>query len=202
MDSWTLDSTGHLLNYMQTDKYDEIIVINMKNDDVNIWKGKYGSISKQSNIKSIDENGDSIFIVNNDENGKGVFETLAKSCGIEWQQIKTGDEVENSINYVTTSHTEGEDGSAFNLITGQLCVDGNLVTKIREANHSHPRNSMFPSGMRSGDKSGDIFFARWLDRLAGSNVKYNIFTPRNGKYTNYNANSKVEDFISTYSDMW
>ena len=75
MDSWTLDSTGHLLNYMQTDKYDEIIVINMKNDDVNIWKGEYGSISKQSNIKSIDENGDSIFIVNNVENGKAIFYT-------------------------------------------------------------------------------------------------------------------------------
>ncbi|MDE6511520.1 MAG: hypothetical protein K2L00_05455, partial [Muribaculaceae bacterium] len=136
------------------------------------------------------------------ENGKGVFETLAKASSIEWQHIKTGDGIESSINYVTTSHKEGEDSSAFNLITGRLCVEGNLVTEIREANHSHPGNRMYPSGMRSNDKDGDIFFARWLDRLAGSKVNYNIFTPRNGKYTNYNANSKEEDFISTYSGMW
>ena len=76
------------------------------------------------------------------------------------------------------------------------------MTKIREANHSHPGNTMLPSGIKSNDKDGDVFFARWLNSLAGYNVIYNIFTPGNGKYTNYNANSKEDDFISTYSGMW
>lgn len=70
------------------------------------------------------------------------------------------------------------------------------------ADHSHPGNRMFPSGMRDGDKEGDIFFARWLDRLAGYKVSYSIFTPCNGRYTNYNAKSKEMDFISKYSGMW
>ena len=204
-DSWTLDEMGNIILYIVTDKYDEIIAINRKNEDIHIWKGEYGSISKQSNINSRDDDGDYVFIIDNDENGKGVFESLAKSCVIEWQHIKTGDGVESCINYVTSSSTKGEDGSAFNLITDRLSVEGTLVTIIREANHSHPGNRMFPSGMRPNDKDGDIFFARWLDGLAGYNIKYNIFTPgigKNGKYINFNANSREEGFVSTYSGMW
>ncbi len=202
MDTWTLDSEGHLVSHVEHDEYDEIVV-SYGDDRADVsWRGGYGSISKQSNIKRSDENGDSVIILNNDEDGIGVFETLAKACGIEWQHLKTGDGVENSVNYVTSSHIKGEDGSAFNLITGRLCVDGVLVTRIREANHSHAGNRMFPSGMGAHDKEGDIFFARWLDRLAGYKISYNIFTPGYGKYINYNANSKEIEFMSTYSGMW
>ena len=202
MDTWTVDEMGNLINYEVHDKFDKIIVQNANNKEIGNWQGDYGSISKQSTIRCNDEDGDTIFIVDNDENGRGIFEMLARNCGTEWQHLVTGDGVESSINYVSSSRKKGEDSSAFNIIKGQLSADGLLLTVIREAIHSHPGNRMFPSGMKPTDTEGDIFFARWLDGLSRTKVTYKIFTPGNGRYTLFNSNSQEEDFLSTYQGMW
>ena len=202
MDIWSLDEEGHVISSESFEGFDMLLVYDQDMKLKGNWTGDYGSITNQSSRKGVNGSEYAFFEAKDDKIGTSIFEFLADNTTVEWQQLKTGDGVENSINYVTSSHKKGEDGSAFNLITSRLCVEGTLVTKIREANHSHPRNTMLPSGIKSNDKDGDIFFARWLDCLAGYNVIYNIYTPGNRKYTNYNANSKEDDFISTYSEMW
>ncbi len=68
--------------------------------------------------------------------------------------------------------------------------------------HSHPGDTLYPSGLEDNDDKGDIFFARWLDHLAGYKIRYNLYAPGYRKYKSYNANSTLMDFISTYEDMW
>ena len=64
-----------------------------------------------------------------------------------------------------TSHKKGEEYGAGDMMNNVL----SLGYTIREHRHNHPSNSSIPSGMYKGDKQGDIFFAKNLDKVAKKN---------------------------------
>ncbi|MDE6741458.1 MAG: hypothetical protein K2J58_03915, partial [Muribaculaceae bacterium] len=41
MDTWTMDETGHLINYEVHDEYDRIVVNNANNEEIANWQGDY-----------------------------------------------------------------------------------------------------------------------------------------------------------------
>ncbi|MDE6787634.1 MAG: hypothetical protein K2J46_11440, partial [Muribaculaceae bacterium] len=191
-DSWTLDEMGNIMNYTVTDKYDEIIAINRKNDDVHVWKGEYGSIKQKSDNKSKNE---SIltFSIGDDETGLSVFEFLADNSAVEWSVLHTGLKEDNIENVVTTSHQKKSEAGATAYI-----VDNIFEIDIRSAIHSHPSGIEYPSGLDwDSENPGDVQFAGWVDRVnKKTQATYKIYNPLKKTYIEYNSESTHFDFLN------
>ena len=189
-DTWTLNSTGNLISREEHDRFDRIIVNNTNNEAMGTWQGDYGSISAHTSITEDTGMTYSVFEAINDETGTEVFEFLSKKTSVEWSQFKTGSTTE-SINYLTSSHEADTDSSAVRFIDGR----GSYIP-IREWTHSHPNNTPYPSGLNVGDKSGDVPFARKIDRINSIKAIYRIYIPRDGSYVDYS--SSASDFDDVY----
>ncbi|MDE5848939.1 MAG: hypothetical protein K2H38_02240, partial [Muribaculaceae bacterium] len=189
-DSWTLDEMGQIMNYTVTDKYDEIIAVNRKNEDVHVWKGEYGSIQMKSDQKG---NNSSIltFSCGNDETGLSVFEFLADNSSVEWSVLQMGLREDNIENVITTSHEPKSEAGATAFI-----VENIFEIDIRNAFHSHPSGIEYPSGLDwDPENPGDVQFAGWVDRInKNSQATYKIYNPLKKTYTEYNRESTNFDF--------
>ena len=105
-----------------------------------------------------------------DEKSKQLFEFLSKNSKVEWSRSMVGDEGDQGLNYITTSHEKGIDYGGGDLYNTQL-----LTYTYRGNDHSHDNNTTTVS-------PGDVGFATTVQKLH-PNAKFNIFTPINGKYT-------------------
>ena len=190
MDSWTLDEMGNLMSHIETQQYDEIISVNRKNENVNIWKGDYGSIKQWSDSKSNDRS-ILVFSSGNDETGLSVFEFLAENSSVEWSVLQTGLREDNIENVITTSHEPKSEAGATAFI-----VENIFEIDIRNAFHSHPSGIDYPSGLDwNPKKPGDVQFAGWIDRInSNTQARYKIYNPREKKYIEYNSGSSYFDF--------
>lgn len=190
-DSWYLDEMGFVMNYMITDKYDEIIAINRKTEDVNVWKGKYGSIRQKSDKES---KGESIltFSSGNDETGLRLFEFLADNSSVEWSVLQTGLSEDKIENVITTSHDKKSEAGATAYIVENL-----FKIDIRNAFHSHPSGIEYPSGLSWYPRNpGDVQFAGWVDGInKNTQAIYKIYNPLKKSYIEFNRESTNFDFL-------
>jgi hypothetical protein len=133
--------------------------------------------------KAQDSNGNifpvemNVYTTFGDDKSTAFFEFAAKNSDVEWSQVKA--EIAGSVGYEEVNYigtTIGSDGmDASQSYIESFIPDG--VT-IREANHSHPNNSITVS-------QGDVNVATKIQSRF-SNATFNIFTPSNSKYTPYN----------------
>ena len=65
--------------------------------------------------------------------------------------------------------------------------------KLREIDHNHPRNTLYPSGVYTGNK-GDILVAKQITDIFGSSVILKIYIPVTDEFIEYNSNSNFSDF--------
>jgi hypothetical protein len=98
---------------------------------------------------------------------------------------------------LTTSHEEKRESGMTYLINGQL----RFGYTAREFNHSHPNNTPYPSGSFDHPKTGqpagtwgDVGFANGVSNIFKGNVKYNIYTPKDKSYINFNGNSSYKNY--------
>ncbi len=197
-DIWCINTTGHLVSSLTFETFDMMMVFDKSNKIKNIWKGKYGTISEQfSNNDPSAPSNLMGFEINGDVTGTEIFELFANNTSVEWSHLKTGDNTGLNTNFVSTTHFPNKDASAFILITKRL----NKIP-IREYIHNHPSNTSYPSGMKSNDKSGDVFFARWLDKINPISATYKIYTSADRMYTFYNSQSKKCDFFKSLQEIY
>ncbi|MDE6549647.1 MAG: hypothetical protein K2L22_11685 [Muribaculaceae bacterium] len=202
MDIWSLDEEGHVISSESFEGFDMLLVYDQDMKLKGNWTGDYGSITNQSSRKGVNGSEYAFFEAKDDKIGTSIFEFLADNTTVEWQQLKTGDNEIDNPNYIPTSHSHEENATSFFMVSN-LCKNGVLQTPIREAIHNHPNKTRYPSGMRSGDKSGDIFFARWIDEININNVNcvYKIYAPLDypvySRYVIYKANSVFYEFLNS-----
>jgi len=178
--------------------FDMIMVLDNEKKITGSWKGDYRTISDQfSKGKPSDSATFTGFEINGDIAGTEIFELLADKTSVEWSQLKTGDNADESANYVSTTHLKGKDASAFIMITEHLSEK-----PVREYIHNHPSNTPYPSGMEPGDTSGDVFFARWLDKINPVSATYKIYTPKDRSYIRYNSDSKLYEFMKSLPELY
>jgi RHS repeat-associated protein len=138
-----------------------------------------------------------IYKIRGDSIATVLFKFMVKNTPVEWSQIMTGVEGNKGLNFLTTTREERIEAGAGDLIHGQL-YNGYSIRKLI---HSHPGNTPYPSGLNDPEKkSGDIGFAKvigeWYKERYKKQVQpiFQIFTPTDGNYINYNANSEKSDF--------
>lgn len=197
-DIWEFDKDGNLKRIENKDM-DKIIVNNKMNfrneidyDDEGFAKFElvlpYGTINLENKFNQKENL--LVLSVKGAKYGKSVFEFLSKACDVEWSQAKT-DFLNSCINYVTTNHKTDNEGG----LTYFLSDNPSIISRVFEANHSHPNNHKFPSGMPPAINSGDIGFAKWLNSFRTfkssiwpknfDTIKTNIYIPSLNKYYPY-----------------
>ena len=196
MDIYNVDATGHLFNYESFDEFDMVLVYGSDMKIKNNWIGNQGSIKNGSSRKSESGIEYTVFEAKDDDVGTSIFEFLAENTSVEWSQFKTGNNTPFT-NYLTSSHEVEADSSAAEIIDGTLSS-----TPIREWIHSHPNNTPYPSGLNVNDKTGDIPFARKIDRMNTIRAKYSIYLPGSGRYVDYtSASSDFDDKYDRYFNI-
>jgi len=124
------------------------------------------------------------------EQATNFFEFAANNSNVEWGINKFSD----GNNFVITSHTETAEYGGTEIMLDKAL---NLQSKILiESDHSYPGGIEYPSGRlpqgEKGSRGGDIAVSKWLDKKFPTHeIKYNIYTPSNGKYTRYTSDTFI-----------
>lgn len=116
--------------------------------------------------------------VTGDENSTTAFEFLADNTDVEYSHVQTGEEGDNAVNFISTSHLGSEDRSGGNIMEATLKKDidfgnGIVIKKtgdVRSHTHNHPR-SPNPS-------TEDYKMTRRYQEYP--HIKYSIFTKSDG----------------------
>ena len=114
MDVFLFDQKGYLLERIADDKKDLIQMQIGSGDDARIIDGpqfEYGTVENCRTIPGIEGKSDqgTILQIRGDANGQSVFEFFADKGVVEFSHFETGTEGNNGLNFITTSHQDGED---------------------------------------------------------------------------------------------
>jgi RHS repeat-associated protein len=125
-----------------------------------------------------------------DKQGTALFEFAADNSDVEFGILKFGD----GTDYVTTSHSPTSEVGSRGLEDDPI-LNLNLSDLV-EQDHSHPGGIHYPSGrVPEGvdDKpTADIGMAKRTEKRA-PNVKFNIYTPSDKKYTPYTSSDHTPE---------
>ena len=146
MDVFRFDQKGYLLERIADDKKDLIQMQIGSGDDARIIDGpqfEYGTVENCRTIPGIEGKSDqgTILQIRGDANGQSVFEFFADKGVVEFSHFETGTEGNNGLNFITTSHQDGEDFCGGALIKFQLQYGYTVRTHI----HYHPSQNLNPS---------------------------------------------------------
>lgn len=145
-DIFRFNQKGELLERITDDTKDLLQMQIGAGDDVKIIDGpqfEYGTIENCRTIPGIEGRNDkaTILQIRGDENGKSAFEFFADNGSVELSHFQTGLEGDNGLNFITTSHTVGEEFGGGALIKFQLTYD----YTVRTHTHYHPSQNLNPS---------------------------------------------------------
>ncbi len=186
-DDYRMDRDGNMTLVKQADAENHTIYATNskggidKKNSVQVSKDVLSSKITES-VNTRDSNGNTstaqveVFTAFGDKQSTAFFEFAAKNSDVEWIQVKAtvdGAQGYEQVNYIGTSHTDGNDASQSFI----LSFVSNGVT-VREANHDHPNNTTTVS-------QGDIRVATKVQSRF-PNATFNIFTPGDSQYTPYN----------------
>ncbi len=214
MDIWEIDNEGRIRNRIKDKTQDAFYMVTKDSDgnyqrtfttdadgnkNYNSISFEYGTVESQRSI-SFSPDGKAkdthdMYKVRGDDHGTELFEFMSNnvtgSTGIEFSQIKTGQEGNKGLNFITTSHEIQKESGAKYLINGQL----RYGYYIREFTHSHPNNP-YPSGLRDG--SSDISVIRSISSInkfwGTKEPKYYIYHVPTKQMIQFNTKSKRSDF--------
>lgn len=124
-----------------------------------------------------------------------LFEFMADNTNVEIGITKLNDD----RSFITTSHENGRDAGSTGI--RQIKELGVGAKNMVELTHSHPLGIKVPSGAPTGNEppTGDVKIARGIGSV-NPNVRFNIYTPSDGKYTPFSGSTKKEalpEFIIT-----
>lgn len=185
LDDYQLDKkTGMIVMIRETTDDHDVLFASKDNGkvdngkSVNVQKGVLNNIKEGTVTADGKETGFS-YLKTSEAQGSSLFEFLADNSNIEWGITKFSD----GENYVTTSREWGRELGGTGIITN---VPGLAQKNVTEHDHSHPGGIDYPSGMvpeGMESTSGDVASAKAQERrFPNSNIKFNIYTPSNGKY--------------------
>jgi len=176
---------------------DRLIVTKENGEKITSQEYAKGTIKSSKSYTEKDGTKWSYLRVKGDDDGKSMFEFLAKNTEQEWGHTKLGDkEGAKGLNYLTTSYEKSTE-SGFGLLIDKKLSYSNYT--LREHNHNHPSGSSYPSGSSdrrsTGEKAGTWGDIKALDDYSNifnvKSAKYHIYTTADGgKYTEYNKNTR------------
>ena len=150
MDIYEMGSWGNVIRCIKSEDYDSIRLILNNGTEVESNHLPKGAIQKQWQDETNTKN--DYFEVIGDENSEYLFKFLADNTDVEFTHVQTGDEGDDAVNYISTSHMSREDRSGGNIMTGLLKRDidfgnGIVIEKtgnVRNHTHNH-KVSIYPS---------------------------------------------------------
>ena len=107
------------------------------------------------------------------ENGRALFEFFADNTNVEWGHFLIGIAGDNGLNSIATSHQEDSNAASADRYNTRYIYG----YTIREYNHSHPKNTSYPSNK-------DTDFARKIEQRA--NRRWMVPDPLGEKYRGIN----------------
>ena len=198
-DEYFIGPTGIITKTNKTEEFDRIILVDAEGNTRKAANGEdlsvqysYGTLSLEKGLSAVDGNGNKqeydVLSIKGDDNGTKLFKFLSDNItsesSVEFGQIKTGNS-KQGINYITNSHTEGEELGAGRLFLDKLQFTG---VNIREMTHSHPLGDS--ASQSDKDKAGVIY------NLQKSNKRFlprfYIYHTPSKTYVRYYPNTKVK----------
>lgn len=187
MDEWEINEKGQVVSHVKTDKHDAFYIVDNKghrSDSKSIIL-PYGTVKESKSDLGESPNNYDMYEVAENDNGTQLFEFLAGHTNVEWNQIKTGE----NVSFLTTAHLPNKEYGQSDLLNGKLKIG----YKILELNHSHPIGTSYPSGLIE-EPNTDISSAKAVHAIFGNSVKFNIYIPSLKEYINYSPESTIYDF--------
>ena len=195
-DEWEINKKGEVVRHIENKEKDGFYMVDKDGNriDGQFVEFDYGTVENaQSQYHDESNRLFDWYQVRGNENGKQLFELLARNTEVEWGHTQMGKSGNEGLNIITTSHEKSREG-CFNFLYRNKYKYGYT---IRRHSHSHPGNTPYPSGLENG--KADIGFARTLtkdaERRRGLVLSFLIFLPRSGKYVLYTSKSQMSSFI-------
>ena len=176
MDTYVMTSYGKVIERIKVDEYDSILL--KLNDGTELESSRLpkGTIQEQWKDETTTEN--DYFQIKGDDNSTYIFEFLAKNTDVEYSHVQTGEEGDNAVNYISTSHLAHKDYSGGNIMEATLKKDidfgnGIVIKKtgdVRSHTHNHP--------ISPNPSTADYEMTRRYQEYP--HIKYSIFTKSDG----------------------
>lgn len=111
---------------------------------------------------------------------------------MEWSILQMGLSEDNIENVITTSHDKNSEAVATAYIVENL-----FKIDIRNAFHSHPSGTEYPSGLSwDPEDPGDVQFAGSVDSInKNTQAIYKIYNPLKKSFIEFNRESTNFDFF-------
>lgn len=196
-DEWQFNSQGILVKHIKTEEYDSFFIVDddgKKIDEKNLILG-YGTVVSFSQRETKDKEKYDIFELTGSPQTKDLFTFLADNTSVEWNLATGGWIASGTYNdYITTSHSKGNEIGIVSLIENQLSKGYYLLHLY----HNHTNGSAFPSGLGynvyDGFEMGDKQHAGWVSSIFGDDVRFSIYVPNKKQFVSYGPNSTIADF--------
>ena len=146
-DIFEMDRMGNVIERIKTEDYDMLRIVTEDLTYKESAQMPSGTIQEQWNDGS-EVNNDYMRIIG-DDNGKEIFQFLADNTDVEYSHVQSGEDPDQSFNYVSTSHLVDGDCSGANIIDSLL----KKGITIRSHIHNHPNlNPASPADFKLIDK--------------------------------------------------
>ena len=190
MDTWGINHNGEIEYHIEQTDNDQIVIIDKFSDNGEpisaTYKYKTLALKQQATVSANGTETNLLrFDVSDTSDGFKAFEFVASNTDVEWSFMNT-----SRGYFMTTSNNTSSEGAGAHVATALASNDIGVSLYI----HSHPNNTMEPSGMAPGDTSGDVKFAQSIDNLLRIPTNYYIFIPKNQSLIQYGGNSVPNDF--------
>ena len=190
MDTWGINHNGEIEYHIEQTDNDQIVIIDKFSDNGEpisaTYKYKTLALKQQATVSANGTETNLLrFDVSDTSDGFKAFEFVASNTDVEWSFMNT-----SRGYFMTTSNNTSSEGAGAHVATALASNDIGVSLYI----HSHPNNTMEPSGMAPGDTSGDVKFAQSIDNLSRIPTNYYIFIPKNQSLIQYGGNSVPNDF--------
>ncbi len=187
MDTYVMTSYGKVIERIKVDEYDSILLKLNDGTEPESSRLPKGTIQEQWKDETTTEN--DYFQIKGDDNSTYIFEFLAKNTDVEYSHVQTGEEGDNAVNYISTSHLALKDYSGGNIMEATLKKDidfgnGIVIKKtgnVRSHIHNHP-TIPYPS-------PADHKMTKRYQEYP--NIKYSVFTKNVGYRTYHSSRGRV-----------
>ncbi len=179
MDTFVMTPYGKVIERIKVDEYDSILLKFGYETELESSRLPKGTIQEQWKDETITEN--DYFQIKGDDNSTYIFEFLAKNTDVEYSHVQTGEEGDNAVNYISTSHLAYEDYSGGNIMEAILKKEidfgnGIVIKKtgnVRSHTHNHP--------ISPNPSTADYEMTERYQEYP--HIKYSIFTKSDGYHT-------------------
>ena len=190
MDTWGINHNGEIEYHIEQQHDDQIIIVDRYNENGKPISESYEYRTLNLKQKDLVHSDGSItkllrFDVSDSAEGFKAYSFLASNTDVEWGFMNTGRGY-----FMTTSNSVNSEGGGALVATALASTDIGVSLHI----HSHPGNTMEPSGMAPDDEAGDVKFAQSINKVSKIHTDYYIFIPKTQSLLKYSASSVPNDF--------